>query len=451
MLNLILRKGTSLKTNHLWNYEIKRLSGKIPLKTAVKNEYADDFSKDLQSIAVPVSAIPTIDSTHRAGLSAVVTQKKVDRTNFPWNVTPSQDGKLLKKYLKLSKSRLTTLVVVTSMAGYAMAPAPFDWGTFLMCSIGTGLTSGAANAINQYHEVPFDSQMSRTKNRVLVTGQLTPAHAIGFALISASTGLSILYLGCNGITAALGLGNLILYTSIYTPMKRFSILNTWVGSVVGAIPPLMGWAACAGGLDAGAWILAGLLYAWQFPHFNALSWNLRPDYSRAGYRMMAVTNPALCRRTALRYTLGLGALSLAAPYFDVTNTWFALESLPLNAYFAYLAWKFYKKSDSGTSRKLFKFSLYHLPILMVLFLFNKKHWFLFEDTSLPSVAAPGLIAAMVNPIYDIQKAKAKEIANYYISSDAVPTNSQSFVTATAELNGDKLQNNSILNPNLKAS
>lgn len=222
------------------------------------------------------------------------------------------------------------------MGGYALAPAPFDPACFLLCSLGTGLVSAAANSINQYHEVPFDSQMSRTKNRVLVTGKLTPLHAVGFAAFSATSGLSILYFGVNSLTAALGLGNLLLYTSVYTPMKRMSILNTWIGSVVGAIPPLMGWTACCGSLDTGAWILSGLLYAWQFPHFNALSWNLRPDYSRAGYRMMAVTNPGLCRRTALRYTFFIGVLSSIAPVLDVTNYWFALETLPLNVYFFHL-------------------------------------------------------------------------------------------------------------------
>jgi protoheme IX farnesyltransferase len=201
-----------------------------------------------------------------------------------------------------------------------------------------------------------------------------PLHAIGFAACASLTGLTMLNLGVNGLTASLGAANLILYTCIYTPMKRYSIANTWVGSVVGAIPPLMGWAGCAGELGPGAWILAGLLYAWQFPHFNALSWNLRPDYSRAGYRMMAVTDPALCRRVAFRYTGIIGALSLSAPVFDVTNVWFALETIPLNAYFGYLAWKFYKESDSGSSRKLFRFSLLHLPLLMVLFLLNKKEW-----------------------------------------------------------------------------
>lgn len=123
------------------------------------------------------------------------------------------------------------LVVITTMVGYAMAPAPFDPSTFLYCTVGTGLCSAAANAINQYHEVPFDAQMARTKNRVLVRGQLTTLHSMNFAIASATIGTGLLYFGVNGYAAALGAGNLFLYTSVYTPMKRFSILNTWVGSI----------------------------------------------------------------------------------------------------------------------------------------------------------------------------------------------------------------------------
>lgn len=281
---------------------------------------------------------------------------------------------LPQHYLMLSKIRLTSLVVMTSMAGYAMAPAAFDLHTFALCSVGTGLLSCAANAINQYHEVPFDAQMARTRNRILVCGLLTPLHALGFASVCAVMGLTTLYFGIHTLTTALGITNLILYTSIYTPLKRISIINTWVGSIVGALPPLMGWTACTGTLDLGALILGGLLYAWQFPHFNALSWNLRPDYSRAGYRMMAVTDPGLCRRTALRYTIIMLPLSCSLTYTGVTNFWFAVESIPLNIYFIFLAWKFYKNSDSSSSRQLFRFSLLQLPILMLLMLINKKSW-----------------------------------------------------------------------------
>lgn len=128
-------------------------------------------------------------------------------------------------------SDFLALVVITTMVGYAMSPAPFDPTTFLYCTVGTGLCSAAANSVNQYHEVPFDAQMARTKNRVLVRGQLSPLHSINFALASATVGTGLLYFGVNGYAAALGIGNLILYTSVYTPMKRVSILNTWIGSV----------------------------------------------------------------------------------------------------------------------------------------------------------------------------------------------------------------------------
>lgn len=305
--------------------------------------------------------------------------KQLEVTRLVWHPTSTKKEELLGHYKKLSKFRLTSLVVITTMAGYAMAPAPFEISTFIMCSLGTGLVSAAANAINQYHEVPFDSQMSRTKNRVLVTGKLTPLHSIGFAVTSVACGIGLLHFGVNDLAALLSAANLFLYTSVYTPMKRITILNTWVGSVVGAIPPLIGWAGCSGSLDIGAYILCGLLYAWQFPHFNALSWNLRPDYSRAGYRMMAVTNPDLCRRTALRYTFAISLLSFMAPVFDITNIWFALGSLPLNGYFCYLAYKFYQHSDSGSSRKLFRYSLLHLPLLMAMFLLCKKHWIFMDN------------------------------------------------------------------------
>ncbi|XP_055712911.1 protoheme IX farnesyltransferase, mitochondrial [Phlebotomus papatasi] len=323
-----------------------------------------------------------------------------------WAKTPLSAN--FQLYLRLSKIRLTSLVVVTSMAGYAMAPASFDLTTFALCSVGTGLLAGASNSINQFFEVPFDAQMSRTRNRVLVKGMLTPLHAVSFATIAGVGGFAILNFGVNGIAAFLGLSNLILYTCIYTPMKRYSILNTWVGSVVGAIPPVMGWVACTGHVDTGAWILAALLYAWQFPHFNALSWNLRPDYSRAGYRMMAVTDPQLCRRVALRYTIGIAGISLLAPALGATDAWFALTSLPLNAYFTFLAWKFYKNSDSNSSRKLFRFSLLHLPLLMVLFLLSKKRWiFMEKDDYIKNTSKmPGVDTSSLINIFPLNASKS---------------------------------------------
>lgn len=389
---------------HLYTIEIRKQhsggNGESP-------KYKDDSSTKgsrlpppvAVPLAVPLSALPPV--VDAKALAREITKSGVLRVGSTVNINPlpligdeskepvvasvtSLPGfkRLINHYLMLSKIRLTSLVVLTTMAGYAMAPGSFELGTFLLCSVGTTLVSGAANSVNQVIETSFDAQMARTRNRVLVKGYLSRMHAVGFALSASTIGCSMLYFGVNEMTALLGAANLILYTSIYTPMKRYSILNTWVGSIVGAIPPLMGWAACTGGdLGAGAWILAGLLYCWQFPHFNALSWNIRPEYLKAGYKMMANSHPALCTRVSLRHTGFITGLSLLAPVLDVTNVWFAVETLPLNAYFAYLAWDFHQKADSKSSRKLFRFSLLHLPLLMGLYLLNKKNWLFGEDKS----------------------------------------------------------------------
>ncbi|KFP56833.1 hypothetical protein N323_03136, partial [Cathartes aura] len=152
---------------------------------------------------------------------------------------------------RLSKIKLTALVVSTASAGFAMAPVPFDLTCFLLASLGTGLASCAANSINQFFEVPFDSNMNRTKNRPLVRGQISPLLAVCFAASCGVPGIALLTLGVNPLTGALGAFNIFLYTCCYTPMKRMSIANTWVGAVVGAIPPVMGWTAATGSLDAG--------------------------------------------------------------------------------------------------------------------------------------------------------------------------------------------------------
>lgn len=215
---------------------------------------------------------------------------------------------------RLSKIKLTALVVSTTSAGFALAPGPFDWSCFLLTSLGTGLASCAANSINQFFEVPFDSNMNRTKNRPLVRGQISSV-------------------------------------SYRIPDTNFD--STW--------RPMLG-----------ALLLGGILYSWQFPHFNALSWGLREDYSRGGYCMMSVTHPALCRRVALRHCLALIALSTAAPVLDITTWVFPVISLPINLYISYLGFRFYVDADRRSSRKLFFCSLWHLPLLLLLMLTCKQ-------------------------------------------------------------------------------
>lgn len=379
---------------------VERQVERIPTIQAVVTEAVpqpEDVTSKAQPEISTLKATTTDVAAKKGSVSRVVAtseetphvhvesnEAKEARLDRQWKELKVNVADLPDVYARLAKIKLTALVVTTAAAGYAMAPVPFDPIMFFVSSLGTGLASCTANSINQYFEVPFDSNMNRTKNRPLVRGQISPLHAVSFALACGVPGVALLTLAVNPLTGFLGALNIFLYTCCYTPLKRLSITNTWVGAVVGAIPPVMGWTAATGCLEPGALLLGGFLYSWQFPHFNALSWNLREDYSRGGYRMMSVTHPAMCRRVALRHSLGLIGLSTLAPALDVTTWTFPIISLPINLYISYLAFRFYRKGDRNSARKLFFCSLWHLPMLLLLALTCKKYSRNREDaTSIP--------------------------------------------------------------------
>ncbi|PAV59927.1 hypothetical protein WR25_17387 [Diploscapter pachys] len=278
---------------------------------------------------------------------------------------------LITAYLQLSKSKLTMLITTTAIAGCFMSPISPALMTAVGCAAGTTLLSSAANACNQLLEAPYDAQMRRTQSRVLVVHRFSPLHAFSFATLTSLSGAAILLATTNPLTAFLGALNVGLYAGVYTPLKRSHIACTWAGAVVGAIPPLMGYCSMTGVLDAGALCLGAILFSWQFPHFNGLSWNLRDDYSRAGYRVMCVTNERLCRVTSLRHSILLFALcSVGAPLTNLTTNIFAIDSIPLNLGLLYLSYKFYKAPDAKNSRHLFFFSLFYLPCIMGLMIID---------------------------------------------------------------------------------
>ncbi|GAA5814438.1 hypothetical protein MFLAVUS_007934 [Mucor flavus] len=300
-------------------------------------------------------------------------QKQQQRVTKYKMIESPKLSKLPLLYKELIKAKLAGLVALTAMAGYAIAPGESSVVTLIATTVGTGLCIGSANSINQWIETPYDAQMLRTRNRVLGRRALSQTHAFGFGTLTGIAGVSLLAACVNPITAALGAANIALYTCIYTPMKRTSIANTWAGAVVGAIPPMMGYTAVTGTLaDPGAWVLGGLLYAWQFPHFNALAWNLRADYSKAGYRMMAVTDPKLNARVSLRYSLAMFPLCAAVPYLGLTSWWFAADSTVINGVMAYGAYRFWRNSNEKTGKQLFFGSVIHLPILLALLMIHKK-------------------------------------------------------------------------------
>jgi protoheme IX farnesyltransferase len=288
---------------------------------------------------------------------------------------PALTAKTLKRaYVQLGKGNLTLLVTLTSMAGYALCPASLAVSSgplvLLALTAGTAACSAAANATNQLLEAPYDAQMPRTRNRPLPARLVTPLHGATYAGIMGLSGVTILSLAVNPLTGVLGAANIILYAFVYTPLKRVHIVNTWVGSLVGGIPPLMGWTAATDSLlqlsDAPGWLLAGLLFAWQFPHFNALSHNLRSEYARGGYRMMSASHPLLNRRTALRYAIACLPLCAALPLTGAVHPIYALLSLPANVAFIHASWRFWRDQSDKAARWCFWVSLVHLPAVMLL-------------------------------------------------------------------------------------
>lgn len=302
-------------------------------------------------------------------------------------------------YKALSKFRLSSLVILTAMGGYTMVPpdavtlaadtfasvspgllpssTTFSLPTLLSTAAGTLLCAASTNTVNQIVEAPYDAQMARTRGRPLVRRIVTPFHAAAFAGLTGTAGVGILACFVNPLTAGLGLANVLLYALVYTPLKRVSIVNTWVGAVVGAIPPLMGWSAVVNSIDPvtqpGAWILFFVVFAWQFPHFNSFAHTHRRDYAKAGYRMMSVTDPKLNARVALRYALLFFPLcSYVIPAVGLTSWSFAAWSLAPNLLMAAPAWEFWKARTDKAAKRLFWASLVHMPLLLVLMMVTKK-------------------------------------------------------------------------------
>lgn len=311
----------------------------------------------------------------------------------------------LAAFLALTKPRLSFLIVLTTTSAYgmypisslltldpSMTPLPTlstSTLTFLYLTTGTFLSSCSANTLNMFFEPKYDAQMSRTRNRPLVRGLISSRAAILFAIATAVSGLSLLYIGTNPTVTALSASNIALYAFVYTPLKRMHVINTWIGAIVGGIPPLMGWVAAAGqtattGHDTwrdmllsedsiGGWLLGAMLFAWQFPHFNALSHTIREEYKRAGYKMLCWTNPARNARVALRYSVLMFPISVGLWWTGVVGHGFLVGSSVANGWLvkeAYLFWK--HQGGRGTARGLFWASIWQLPILLVGALVTKK-------------------------------------------------------------------------------
>ncbi len=270
-------------------------------------------------------------------------------------------------YLEASKARLASLVLLTTLVGYVLGAHGQASGVVLLATmLGTALTAFGANILNQLFEIERDRLMPRTENRPLPSGRLSRQRAARWAVFSIIGGSLILALGTNLLTAGLGLFVVVLYIGIYTPLKVRTPLNTVVGSVVGAIPPMMGWTAATNSIDTGAWILFGVLFLWQIPHFLALAWMYRDDYISGGFKMLPSVDAtgAISARITIIYTLVLLPLSSLVTLYGVSGLSFLIGSLLLGLAFLALAINFLRDRSRLAARRLFFASIMYLPLLL---------------------------------------------------------------------------------------
>jgi protoheme IX farnesyltransferase len=277
-------------------------------------------------------------------------------------------------YLALAKPRLNFLVVVSALAGYAMAGGESS-ALFLLIAttVGTALVAGGSSAFNQIIERGPDGLMRRTRLRPLPDHRLQSREALAFAIVTSAAGLLVLALAVNVLSALVAFATLAIYTVIYTPLKRRTSFSTVVGAIPGALPPVIGWAAARGALSQGAWVLFGIVFFWQLPHFLAIAWMYREDYARAGFPMLPVIEPdgRSTARQAVVYAAGLLPLSIVPTLIGMSGRVYFEGALTLSLFFLALAIRFAMTRHMGDARRLFFGSILYLPLLWILMIADR--------------------------------------------------------------------------------
>lgn len=278
---------------------------------------------------------------------------------------------LMRELVSLTKPRVSLLVILTCGAGMAVAPATIAPGDALLMMLGIVLVVGCANAFNCLIERESDALMTRTRERALPAGRLSPGWALGFATLLGAAALPIL-LHINTVTGVVGLLALFLYVCVYTPMKSRSPAALVVGAVPGALPPLMGWTAVTGRVEAGGLVLFGILFLWQMPHVIGLSCYRMEEYVRAGTRVLpAVRGFRVAKWHALGWALLLLPVSFMLVPLGLAGFAYGAAALALSlGYVAVTLRGFATEPGPSWGRRLFLVSLLYLPLLFTALMFD---------------------------------------------------------------------------------
>jgi protoheme IX farnesyltransferase len=275
---------------------------------------------------------------------------------------------------EMSKPGITLMVVLTAGLGFLLAGGEkFSFVLLVATLVGTGLVSAGASVLNQVLEREPDALMRRTANRPLPAGRMDPDTALLFGVAVAVAGLAELALAVNLMTALLGAAALTGYVFVYTPLKRITSLATIVGAVPGAIPPMMGWSAVRGQLDPAAWVLFGILFFWQMPHFLAIAWLCREDYARGGFPMLTVSDTTGSRtaRQMILYGVALIPVSLLPSVLGLMGTLYFVCALILGLVYLGFSFGFARTRSTAGARWLMLSSILYLPAILLIMLLDR--------------------------------------------------------------------------------
>jgi protoheme IX farnesyltransferase len=277
-------------------------------------------------------------------------------------------------YADLVKARLTLLVLLTTLVGfYAGWGGPMNYLAMFNALLGTALVASGAAALNQLLEREHDARMRRTASRPLPSGRLQPVTVMLFGGVCSLVGTIYLAVLVNPLTSVLGAVSLVSYLFIYTPLKRLTWLNTFVGAIPGALPPLMGWAAARGELSGGGWALFAILAFWQMPHFFAIAWLYKEEYAKAGFKMLPAYDPDGSRtaQQSVSHTLALLPVSFYPFVLKLAGPFYLGAALVLGGLYLWCAIQFARRLDSASARKLFLASIIYLPALLIALVADK--------------------------------------------------------------------------------
>jgi heme o synthase len=280
----------------------------------------------------------------------------------------------MRDYIELTKPRITWLILMSTAVGYFFGHhGAWSFWSVLHTILGTALIASGTAALNQWYEREADRKMRRTADRPIPSGRLSAGRALIFGILLSVAGFAELAFGLNWLSAFLGLFTLLSYLFLYTPLKQRTPLSTLVGAFPGAMPPIIGYAAASGILDAQAWTLFAILFLWQFPHFLAIAWMYREDYERAGIRMLPVVQPSgeATARQIVLYSLALIPVSMAPSLLGMSGKIYFFGALALGLWYLYSGVRVALDRTILRARAVLLVSVIYLPLIYGLMLLDR--------------------------------------------------------------------------------